>query len=97
MVETQLIDDPWRELSRERQKQTVSITHLKRILQRIELRDATGRPAERFCPLCRDVPMGLNPAAWQKQCPGHLIRDYVQEHAARLNQAVRKPKTSRGS
>ncbi len=96
MGEPQLIDDPWRELSRERRHHTLSITHLKRILQRIEVRAATGRPAERFCLLCREVPMGLNPNVWRKQCPGHTIRAYVEEHEARLSQAVRKPKIGGG-
>ena len=91
MVE-QLVDDPWRELARERQRHRLSIEYLKRIMQRIKVRDGTGATARQFCLLCVEIPCGGNPVRWRQECPGHGARDYVQAEEARLNQPVRKPK-----
>jgi len=95
MMEPQLIDDPWRELNRERQRHRCSIEYLKRILQRINVRDSTGATARQFCRLCVEIPCGGNPHVWRQECPGHGARDYVQAEEARLNQPLRKPKARR--
>jgi hypothetical protein len=60
-MEQQLIDDPWRELGRERQRHRLSIEYIKRILQRIAGRDGTGATARQSCRLCEEIPMGGNP------------------------------------
>lgn len=82
---------PWErlldELKRERYAHRYTAQRLRRLIERLRIRDGTSRASSKLCLLCHDVPLGRNPLTYRAECPHHWLEKAVLEHT-RLSEHI---------